>query len=67
MSISESFFNKDLFELQNSDLTKFFESPKKEGNNIEFKSYKDFAVPGTTKPSRDKEKLQKTLSLFVRF
>jgi hypothetical protein len=67
MSITKSFFDKELAELQHADLIKFFELPKKEGNNIEFKSYKDFAIQGTTKSSRDKEKLQKILSSVCAF
>src|SRR4030095_1215138 len=67
MTFSKSFFDKELTELKHADLVKFFESPKKEGNNIEFKSYKDVAHPGTTKSARDKEKLQKILSSVCAF
>ena len=67
MSITKSFFDKELGELQHADLVKFFESPKKEGNNIEFKSYKNFASQLNTKSSRDKEKLQKILCSVCAF
>lgn len=41
MNLSESIFNKDLFELNYSDLEKFFTERKDETLNLEFKSYDD--------------------------
>lgn len=67
-SIIEAIFHKPIHNLQEEDLVDFFRNEQRETDIIEFKSYMDFPQPGTTKASRDKEKLsdiKRTICAFL--
>jgi Putative DNA-binding domain len=67
MTISESFLGKIIAEITETDLTIYFQLPRKESDNIEYKSYVDHPHEGGTVSSRDKKKLAKIFTSIVAF
>jgi hypothetical protein len=56
-SLVQILFGKTIHELKLSDIAAYFDTEKPETDKLEYKSYVDFVLPNSTKPSRDKEKV----------
>jgi hypothetical protein len=67
MTLSETIFGRRVSELTQSDLESYFQTHKKESNNLEFKSYVDRPSQQGSATSRDKEKLNKIFTSICAF
>jgi hypothetical protein len=67
MTISETFLQKKIENIDENDLVTYFQKPRKESDRIEYKSYTDHPSEGGTVNSRDKKKLAKIFWTVVAF
>lgn len=66
-SLVQDLFTKPLYTLELDDMSFFFAKEQKESNILEFKSYIDYPETGTTKSSRDKEKVSDIIKSICAF